>query len=505
MLLAPIILLPLYPPASFDSTMYHLPYAKAFASSGGLPFLSSLRFPVFPQLMEVLFAVLLLFADDVAAQCVQVLMTLLTAGLLFVWGRRAFSPAAGWIAAALFLGNPIVAYFAGTAYVEPGLFLFVTAGLYAASRWRESRGRGWLVLAAVFVSAAAATKYLGLFFVAALGVIVALTKRTGSRARNVLLFAGVCAAFLAPWYGRIFFYTGNPIHPYLPEIFGATAWDLSRYQLRIVESAASPGVAEYTDAFAGRLVSLAKLPWDLVFAREKFDWHPPFSPIYLLALPLMFFAAVHEPKVRRLLLLAAAYAFFFLSLPPEPRYLLPAAPLVSLAAGAGCARLLAKLPGEPRRRRLLAALCLVCFLPGWLYAARHIRHLGVLPVNAEQRERFLARRLPVYPAIRHLNRVYGSGYSLYAFYAENMPYFAEGSFWGDWFGPASFERVLSAGTDPEAIHRTLRRFGVNHLLIVEGHSPPLPTEDPGFRRRFQTVYSDPHARVFALVPLEPGQ
>lgn len=475
-LLAPLLLLPLYPPASFDSTMYHLPYAKAFAASGGVPFLPSLRFPVFPQLMEVLFAGMLLFADDVAAQSLQALATLLTAGLVFVWGKEAFGRAAGWLAAGIYLGNPIVTYFAGTAYVDPSLSLFATAALFAIRRWRRSRLTGWLALAGVFASSAAATKYLGLFFVAGIGTVVLLTSAPRAHVRNALRYAAIVGAVLIPWYGRIFLHTGNPLFPYFPGIFGWSAWDLTRYQLRAV----SP-------------ISVLTLPWDLVFRREIFDWHPPVSPVYLLALPLALLAAVRDARVRRMLLVAAAYAFFAVSLPRDPRYLLPILPLVSVAAGAGFGVL------PLLRRPLLAgAVSLLLLSPGWLYAARHTRHLGVLPVTAEQRNEFLARRLPVYPAIQHLNRTRGRDYALYAFYAENMPYFAKGRFLGDWFGPASFEKVLASGATPGSLHAKLRALGADHLLIVEGRSPPLALDDPGFRQHFRTVYSDRHARVFAL-------
>jgi uncharacterized membrane protein YhaH (DUF805 family) len=475
-LLAPLLLLPLYPPVSFDSTMYHLPYAKAFAASGGVPFLASLRFPVVPHLIEILVAGMLLFAGDVAAQSLQALATLLTAGLVFVWGKEAFGRAAGWLAAGIYLGNPIVTYFAGTAYVDPGLSLFATAALFAIRRWRGSRLTGWLILAAVFASSAAATKYLGLFFVAGIGTVVLLTSAPRTRGRNALRYTAIAAAVLIPWYGRIFLHTGNPLFPYFPGLFGSSAWDLTRYQPRAV----SP-------------LSVLTLPWDLVFRREVFDWHPPVSPVYLLALPLALLAAVRDARVRRMLLVAAAYAFFALSLPRDPRYLLPILPLVSVAAAAGFGVL------PVLRRPLLAgAVSLLLLSPGWLYVARHIRHLGVLPVTAEQRNEFLARRLPVYPAIQYLNRTRGRDYVLYAFYAENMPYFAKGRFLGDWFGPASFDKVLAAGVTPGSLHAKLRTLGVDHLLIVEGHSPPLALDDLGFRQRFRTVYSDRHARVFAL-------
>ena len=51
---APFFLLALYPPTAFDETLYHLPFAREFVRTGGVPFLPDLRFPVFPQLAEIL-------------------------------------------------------------------------------------------------------------------------------------------------------------------------------------------------------------------------------------------------------------------------------------------------------------------------------------------------------------------------------------------------------------------------------------------------------------------
>src|SRR5262245_3999244 len=69
---ARFFILALYPPTAFDETMYHLPFARAFVRTGGVPFLPDLRFPAFPQLGEILMAgVLALTGQDVATHLVQ--------------------------------------------------------------------------------------------------------------------------------------------------------------------------------------------------------------------------------------------------------------------------------------------------------------------------------------------------------------------------------------------------------------------------------------------------
>jgi 4-amino-4-deoxy-L-arabinose transferase-like glycosyltransferase len=506
----PLALLTLYPPTAFDATLYHLPFARGFVASGGLPFLADLRFPVFPQVDEMLFAEVLFFAPDIAVHGVSWLMTMLTAALLWSWARDSFaSPAAGWLAAAIYLGNPIVVYLAGVGYVDAGLTLFVTSALYAVRRFRGSGERRWLLLAAVFAATAADTKYLGLFFVGVIGLTV-LFGRPGRRVQvhwaGALLFAGVAALVLAPWYGRIYAWTGNPIFPYFPQVFGSSPWAPIRFRSFLAPPLPAAGAlaAEGLQGWGllgARGIDLVRLPWDLVWRRGEYGGQPPYSPLYLAVLPLALIAAVKDPRQRRLLVLAAVYAFACLGLPPDARYLIPAVPLVSLSAAGA---LLALLGRFPRRSGLLmAGLCASCFLPGWLYALYRLHHLGPLPLTSAGREAYLARWQPGYPAVAYLNRTLGSGYTVWALHAENLSYYARGRFLGDWVGPAKFDRVLSALRGPQDLHDRLRRLKAGYLLIpnplIPNQEKLLPfSEDALGQRWFEPVYADSAARVYRL-------
>ena len=477
---APFFLLALYPPAAFDETLYHLPYAREFVRNGGVPFLPDLRYPVFPQLAEILCAaVLALTGRDVATHLVPWLATGTSAALLVAWGRRISMGDTGWIAAALFLGYPIVAYLGVTGYVEAELTLFVTAGLYALERWRDARQGGWLVLAAVFAGSAAATKYLGLFFVAAFAVELALAALPGQRARTLLRFAALSLLVLAPWYVRIWVHTGNPVFPFLPQVFGASAWTAEQLS-------ATPGLGE-------RLVELPRLPWDVLFERENVGFQPPFSPVVLLGLPLVAIGAWRDRRLRRLAILALAYVLAALALPPDVRYLAAVLPALSLALAVELGFRMHRWRGS-----VPAALCLLFLLPSWIWAGYRFARQGALPVTAEQREAYLARALPVWPALRFLNRTRGSDYTVYAFHAENMSYFADGRFLGDWNGPARFTRLVPHLNDPAALWQELRRLGAGHLLVARGMGVHLPVRDPAFQRLFRRIYSDAAAEVYEL-------
>ncbi len=473
--LAPLFVLTLYPPTAFDEIMYHLPFARAFAQSGGLPATPALRFPVFPALGELLFAETLLLAGDVATHLVSLVAVLATAGLLVAWGREAFSPKAGWIAAALWLGNPIVAHLAGTDYVEPLLALFVTGALFSAWNFRHSGERSWLLLAAAFAGSAAGVKYLGLFFAAAVFVELAFARKKLSAPT---LFAFVSFLVLAPTHIRIAAHTGNPIFPFLPGIFGSSAWD---------PIALKPMV----DVIASEtLVRFVRLPWDVVFHRSALGQQPPFSPFYLLGLPLLLAGAVRDSRVRRLLAIPLVWGAVFLFLPRDSRYLVPILPAVSLA-------LAGSIPVSIRleKRSLLAAVCALAFLPGWLYAGYRIVKQGPPPTTAEERDLYLTRKLPLYPAVRHLDRISSVAY---AFNAEHMKYFHEGALYGDWIGPVSYQRFLPFVGTPALLHRELRKLGVTHLLMNKSPRALQSPETSEWHRWFRRVYEDPAAEVFEL-------
>lgn len=494
----PFALPALYPPSGFDATLYHLPFAKAFVETGGLPYLADRRFPVFPQANEILFAAVMLFGRDVAAQGVQLLATLLTAALLALWAQASFPAfrASGALAAAIFLGNPLVSYLAGTAYIEPGLTLFVTGGLLAADRWRETGDRRWLVAAAALAATAADVKYLGLYFLGVAALLVAIPGKkprpVGERGLDVLLFSAVALVFLAPWYLRLFILTGNPVFPYAPQIFGANPWQPLPDPNR-------------EGTVVQRLVRAVRIPWDVVFARASYGGLPPMSPVYLAAIPVLAAGAWRDSRLRRWLAVwlpvAGVYALACSWLPRDSRYLVPLLPLLSVTVVGAIAATVA-IAGRWQGSRVLAwGLCLGCLAPGWLYGFSWMVRNGPVPLTSNQREAFLARKVPGYSGISWLNHTLGKRYTVWGFHAEQVTYFADGRFLGDWAGLASYGRVLAVSPNPEALHAELRRLGADHLLVPAAaeKAPPF-VEDAAFLSRFLPVYRDAGASMYVLRP-----
>lgn len=474
-LVAPMLLLALYPSSGFDATMYHLPFVQSFLAEGSLTFVPELRFPVFPQITEMLFLAVTVFGGLEAAKLTQLLVILLAARILWVWGCR-FSPWVGLWAAALWLGTPLVVWLGSMAYVDATLSLAFVASLDTWDRWRRGEGDRWLWLAGVFLGMAAGVKYLGLFFCGALGV---MTLRRGVRPAAVLTLAAVLV--LAPWYLNVYLRTGNPVFPFYEAFFGASDWT-SRESVRDGESLeASQMLTQRLVDIGSGLGYLVMVPWNALFERELFNRTAPLSPFLLLLAPLLPLSLL-DARRRWLVLIPGVYGLFWLTTVRDLRFLVPVLPLIYLALTATI---------EPWLRSRLkpgAALALAALLvaPGPLYAVYKCFKRGPLPLTEVARAEYLTAQVPGFAAIHKLNTEHGSDYTLYSLGGDRLYAFAEGRFLGNRHGPYNHASALAAferGVDLEAY---LSELGAGYFLL----SPvmPDPPGDPFFKGRFRLVH-----------------
>jgi hypothetical protein len=453
---AALFVLALFPPLAFDETLYHLPFIRALARSGALQFLPELRFPVFPQLHELLCVPALLLAGDVATHLVALAELIVTAALLVAW-----KPRAGVLAAALFLGSPIVLHLATIGYVDTALTLFVTAGCFCVDRFLDRGERLPLLLAGLFLGTACSVKYLGGYFaVAALAIVLVLAR---DRIRAALTLAGAVLAFALPTTLWLVANTGNPVFPFLPRLFGANAWSHPLLSMPL----------------AARAARIARLAWDATFARERLNAQPPVTPLLMVMLVLVLAAALRDVRARCVAILAAGYVAAFTFLPQDTRYLVPLLPLLSMTAASAIVA---------RRPEWSKALAWIAIAPGALYVAYRLAMQGAPPVSASARETLLARRVPEYTAVLHAGtaRVYVCG-------GEQLKDYARGPLLGDVVGPFSNARILGSAHDTATIAARLQPLGVEMYLVAKRVCPP-PRANGGM----ELVFEDGAAQLWRI-------
>jgi hypothetical protein len=481
----PCLLLALYPPTGFDALLYHFPAARLFATEGRIRFAPKLRYPAFPWLNEVLFAVAFQLQDDVAAQLLQCAVHLATAGLLWDLVRRRSGPAAGGLAAALWLGSPLGEWLAASAYVEPLLALFLLATVTALERAPAGEERRWHLLAGGLAGFAAATKYLGLAVVAMAALWIVLVSPHGRRTRAVLAPLLIALAIALPWYLWIYRATGDPLYPLL------------------TKAARAPGGTAELSALGDRLRAVVALPWNLLFHRQAAGLYPPGSPLLLSLWLLPFLAWRRVPEGRRLAGVALALALAIAVAAPDARMLSITGPLFSAAIAGAVAGLLSARLGEAAAARVLLALALVAVLPAGLYSAHLMMRRGAIPTDTGAREAYLRRQLPGYGALSWLNSHFGRSATVYGLWAENLRYHAAGGFLGDYYGPARFADTLALAGQDAGLRDHLAGLGAGHLLVRQppGRPPVVQAEDGCC---FRLEYQDSEAKVYALLREKGG-
>ncbi|HEY2092144.1 MAG TPA: hypothetical protein VGJ81_09655 [Thermoanaerobaculia bacterium] len=278
----PLFLLALHPPLAFDETLYHLPTIRSLATFGELRFVADLRFPLFPQLHELLCVPVYLLAGDTATHLVSLAEVLVTAAILVEWGGR--------LPAAFFLGSPIVLHLATIGYVDAALTLFVTAAFYCLQREKPHLG-------GLLLGVACGVKYVGGYFAVAGFVSLLLRNR-----RDAAKFAAWCAAAALPTTLSLVITTGNPIFPFFDATYTA------------------PHLFSFTPPW--------RVLWDVTFAHARVNFEPPMTPLLIPAI------AIVVARARGVAILAVVYVALFAFLPQDSRYLVPLLPLIAIAASA---------------------------------------------------------------------------------------------------------------------------------------------------------------------------
>jgi len=491
LLVAPIALQVFYPPVDWDATSYHLAVAKLDLASHHVMVTRYLRYPVFPQFQEMLFTMALGTFGDVAAHGTTFLAWVGTALALLAAGTRLGAKTAGVMAAALWIGSPTALAFGTVGYVDVPLTFFVTlAGLCWIVYAREPRRR-WAALAGLFAGAAGATKYSGLFFIAAFAVAMGLASPPGRRLRSVALFAGLAALICLPWYARNFIVSGDPLFPFLGQVFPNRFWnagDLAA-QMSDLQRQASHSWRDFL------------LLWGRLAFNQGIFVGPEdvFSPALWIPLPILLWARWKSVPERALLLIALAFVCLWFFGSPSGRYLLPAIPFLCLGMGGTLASLIGGFTTRFRVALPVTLVALVLALPGAQYAWARTRARGFPPVTQADRDAFITRTYATYPLYLWLADHIDGNRRIYAWRDSPLAYYSPGTFLGDWFGPARYAAVESALPDPGRLHEVLRSLGADYFVVPDANGPVdlgLAEGDPF--AVIVLVHSGPGGRIFRI-------
>jgi hypothetical protein len=501
--LSPLLFLPLYPPTGWDELTYHLPYAKDYVNNSGLNVNPFLRYPLYAHNIDLLYALALLFYDDILAHLFHASAAILTSLGIYHLGAVTSNKKTGVIAACIFISSPLVAHLMKTAYIDLGLTLFIFLGFYCIALWSITKQEFWLYVSGFAIAIAVGSKYSGNFYVPIFAIWVFFQSRKIS---SVIRFLLPVFIFGSPWYIRNFIISGDPISPFGGEIFGYWLWnkgDLIGQSKDLLKAHGTPR----------NLTSFLMLPWNLLVHSDKF-MEGRISPGMVAAFPaiLLFKRFNRFNKHLCIFVLVNTIIWFFTS--QILRYLLPIFPMISLLSANVLIHSYEIFIQKPLGMffqnftwqriscNITSAIAIFLIVLPLLYAdARIVKKLSKdpLPVTEQMRNKYLLNNVPSFHLIEIANK--SPALNIYQVRFETAYYFAKGKIMGDWFGPARYSIILDVMGNSKELHNRLRSMNIQ-LFLVNIKSRLKLEFDDSLSDYFSLIAEDDNGKLYQLKDLD---
>lgn len=280
------LLAALAPATGVDSLLYHLAVPAIYLQKGGMVQLPSIYPSNWPLTVQMIFLYGLWLRGDAVAQLLNSWAAALTAfglyGLVRCWSKD-------WtalLAVVFYLSISDVIYQSSVAFTDITAALFLLLSFAGLVTWLEQRQSRWVILAGVLAGWFAASRISNAGLVIALAFCLALFVLYRERVERWKV--GVCAVFIfstsafliaLPWYLRSWAYTGNPVYPYLYNLFGGRNFS--------AEAAAyHTQISLYKTLGPRSLMGFLEMPWVLTIDPKQYR-SGTLGPIVLACLPLV--------------------------------------------------------------------------------------------------------------------------------------------------------------------------------------------------------------------------
>ena len=376
------------PEISFDALWYHLTLPKIyilfhsiFHIPGNLLFYSDM-----PKLTEMLYVPSLMFGSEITAKLIHFTFGILCLPVIYKVSRKFIPKAFAILAVLVFYSNLVVGWESISAYIDLSRTFFEIMSFWGFLNWIEKRRKKWLVISAVLLGFAIASKVIALesliiFF--ALFVYLHITERGKLTDLIKSLFTFVTFAVLVPipWFIFSFINTGNPLYPFFDKrIDVGTNFQIPNF------------------LNSGRdLINL------FIYSND------PISPIYLIVFPLLlfgFFKAKKEIKIICIYSFLALIAWYITPRVGGGRFILPYLSVFSVIVSYSIYTL-----KESRVKILLIAIVVLISLSSLGYRAiANKRYLPVI-LGKETKAEYLTK---------HLNFSFGDFYDTDNYFKNNI-------------------------------------------------------------------------------------
>lgn len=357
------------PELGFDALWYHLTLPKLYLQNhaivhipGGLLYYSDM-----PRLAEMLYTAVLAMSNEIGAKLTHFSFGILSLVALYSLSRKFLSKKFSLLALVLFYSNIVVGWMSITAYVDLVRTFFEIMALWGFVEWQKKKDSKWLIESAVMLGLAISTKLLAL---GSLVIFIALIIIYVRKITNVLIYLFFALLIPLPWFVFSFINTGNPIYPFLTNIYPV------------------------------------KLNFNLI---NPLNLPDPISPLYVIFLPLSVFfyrRFKQSLKIMSLYSLLAIVAWYLTPQTGGGRFILPYLPAFSLVTVV----IIAMIRKIKLRSIFIWSIVILSLFSIVYRGATNAKYVSVI-LGKESKTQFLTN---------HLNFSYGDFYDTDKYFAKKI-------------------------------------------------------------------------------------
>ena len=468
----------LAPPIAKDTLLYHFAIPKAFIAQGNSAFIEGniASFLALGTEMHAMWAMLLggivspRAAETAAGATIFLFFPLLLLSI-FGWARELNISRRGALIAVLIVASvPTAFHVASSSYIDLAMALYIALAIYALCRWWRSLDRGWLIVIAIFVGAALASKLTTVIVIAAIALVILLRARSEKDNAARIVVGGFAALMLAgviasPWYLRTWSATGSPIFPFYMSIWKgeAAGWDVERSNMFQTMN------SHYGGAEKNVLDYVASPFTTAIIAQPEQDnfFDGVIGVAFLMGLPLLIWGLWKfdvPVEVQIVSGVAGIMFLFWLFSSQQLRYLLPILPLLSIsiiAAVETISRSAKEIRNAVNAGLAAAGAAGILVSAAWFLQRSPVR----VVLGGENRGTYLASKLDYYPYYQTLNTETPGDAKVWLInmrrdtYHLNRPYFSDYIF-EDW----TLRQVLWESRNTQELRAKAAAMGMQYIL-----------------------------------------
>ncbi|OGS22836.1 MAG: hypothetical protein A2252_06160 [Elusimicrobia bacterium RIFOXYA2_FULL_39_19] len=450
------------PPTYYDSLVYHLALPDLYLKNHAITKIAFNLFSNFPQNIEMLFLIPLALNNDILANLIVFLMSLLCLYIMILLAKFYYDGKTALYASLLFIVTPSIILLSSSTYIEMGLCFFMLLALLAFIMHLQTGNDKLVLLSGIFSGLALGSKYLAGMNIIAITLLFLIYKKW----KKVPVYLLTAAIMYVPWGIKSLLFTGDPFFPFLQKIF-----------INSNIPYLSGTVSGYFELFnqykinSNLLAYTFKFPYALITEGVRFaggfdvlggiGWI-----LFVILLPTLIFIKKFDRITTVLsVYLFVIFAIWFLT-GQVLRFLVPLIPVLCVLSALGLKHLMEE---TGIKGKISAGLIIIMVMSSNFMLLMNVFDV-TQPLNVamgvEERENYLARQLNNYDAVKYMNEKLPANSSIFFIGGEQRGYYCKQDYIITHpFAPNFFTEIANSTADSENLYNAVKQQNITHLYL----------------------------------------